>query len=182
MSSLQSAKIAISGPFSSGKTTLFRALSDRFPQLQPYPEIASAAKLAFPGLDWRRDDVRGYLRWAQIIAERTCETKGGVGLFDGTYIDVVAHERVFGTGLTALTPEHDPRHYDVVLLCAADGVPLEDNGIRETDATLRMEIEVLLHEEARRRSSRVIILTGPFEARLASAAREVEAILAKFET
>ncbi len=170
-------KIALSGAFSSGKTTLFGVLSNRFPELTPYPEIASATKAIWPELDWRRDDVRGYLRWAQILSERTQEAAGGVGLFDGSFVDAVAHERIFGTRLTALSPDVEPRPYDLTLLCDPADVPLEINGIRETDEALRRDIQALLVEEAARRSARVVLLKGPLDVRIATAAAEVQAIL-----
>jgi len=171
------AKIAISGAFSSGKTTLFNRLSPLFPDLHANAEIASAAKLAFPQLDWRRVDVRGYLRWAQIIAERSCDTTGVAGLFDGSYTDVLVHEQVFGVDIVPLTPEWEPSRYALTLLCNPADAPLEDNGIRETDARLRLDIQARLIVEAHARSARVVLLEGSVEDRVEEATREIAAVL-----
>jgi nicotinamide riboside kinase len=174
-------KIALSGCFSSGKTTLFGILSTNFPQLAAHAEIATMTKLVCPSLDWRSDDVRGYLRWAQIISERTREKAGGVGLFDGSYADLVAHERLFGTRLRPVPQESEPAPYALTLLCDPVGVPLDLNGIRETEETLRVQLHKLVVEEVALHSARVVELSGTLDARVATAIREVHALLERLE-
>jgi nicotinamide riboside kinase len=175
-------KIALSGAFSSGKTTLFKILIERFPQLRPYPEIASATKTLCPTLDWRRDDVRGYLRWAQIVAERQQEYAEGVGLFDGSFADLIAHERAFGSCLPAILPELTPKRYDLTLLSDPIGIPVEINGIRETDENLRLHIHALVFEEVGRLSLRVAELQGALDDRITLAVKEVGALLKRLDS
>lgn len=152
-------------------------LSRRFPQIVTHAELASATKTACPGLDWRSDDVRGYLRWAQIIAERQHEQAGGVGVFDGSYADLLAHERLFGSRFVPVPETTQPLPYALTLLCDPDGVPLEINGIRETDAGLRREIHALVCEEVHRLSLQVVDLRGTFEQRTAIAVEAVSTML-----
>lgn len=178
MTNLQGKKIALSGAFSSGKTTLFRALTARFPQLQPFPEIATAAKSTCPSLDWWSEDVRGYLRWAQIISERGHEQAGGFAIFDGSFADLIAHERAFGTRLPYIPTLLVPRPYALTLLCDPAGIPVERNGIRETEESLRQRIHSLVVEEVERQSLRVVHLQGNVEQRVSTAGREIDALLA----
>lgn len=177
MSGWPGQKIALSGAFSSGKTTLYNALRERFPQLQPHPELATAAKSVAPSLDWRRPDVRGYLRWAQILAERGRELDGGVGLFDGSVADLIAHERVFASALAPLTRDELPKPYELTLLCDPFSIPVEINGIRETDEQLRAQIHALVVEEVERSSLVVVELAGPLNDRIARAADAVRDVL-----
>jgi nicotinamide riboside kinase len=171
------AKIAISGAFSSGKTTLFRALIKSFPILAPYPEFASNAKSLCPTLNWRNDDVRGYLRWAQILAERECECDAGCGLFDGSYVDLVAHEKAFRPNLPPISLENEPARYRITFLCNPAGIPIESNGIRETDESLRSQIQEIVRKEARRMSEHVVELKGDHTSRLAIAIAEIESVI-----
>jgi nicotinamide riboside kinase len=170
-------KIALSGCFSSGKTTMFEILSKRFPQLVRYPEIATATKLVCPAIDWREPDVRGYLRWAQITSELKCEQNGEVGLFDGSYSDLVAHERLFNAALPEVHPSCIPSHYAITLICDPTGVPIEINEIRETDENLRSELHRLVVDEAASRSRRVVELSGDIENRVSVASNEIHQFL-----
>lgn len=170
-------KIALSGAFSSGKTSLFRLLLDRFPQLFPFPELATAAKSACSTLDWWSADVRGYLRWAQIITERQHELAGGFALFDGSFADLIAHERAFGSQLPDIPADLLPRRYELTLLCDPFSIPVELNGIRETDERLRREIHTLVVEEVEQRSLRVTELSGSLHDRFDRAVKDVEALL-----
>ena len=170
-------KISLSGCFSSGKTTMLGILSHHFPEIVMYAELATATKTTCPGLDWRSDDVRGYLRWAQVMVERQHEQAGGVGIFDGSYADLVAHERLFGSRFAPVPETAEPLPYALALVCDPDGVPLEINGIRETDSELRRDLHVLVREEVLRRSARVVDLRGTLEDRTATAIDAVEALL-----
>jgi nicotinamide riboside kinase len=171
-------KVAISGAFSSGKTTLFNRLTLLFPQLVPHVELATMAKSLCPTIDWWRDDVRGYLRWAQILAERNIDAAGGTGLFDGSYADAVAHERAFNSMLQAVPSESDPLPYDLTLVCDPADVAVEINGIRESDDELRTRIHKFILEEVDQRSHRVVTLSGSIEQRVAAASAEIKRLLA----
>lgn len=170
-------KIALSGCFSSGKTTMFEILSRRFPEIVRYPEIATATKRICPPIDWRQADVRGFLRWAQITSELKCEQNREVGMFDGSYSDLVAHERLFAVTLPDVHLSCVPSHYAITLICDPTGVPIEANEIRETDKDLRSELHRLVLEEAYIRSKRVIELTGDLERRVSIASAEISLFL-----
>ncbi len=129
-------------------------------------------------MNWWNDDVRGYLRWAQIIAEFKCQNRRCVGIFDGSFADLVAHERAFNSKLPVITPENVPSPYCVTFLCDSSEIDVEVTSIRETDLPLRDRLQLLVEEEAFRLSERVVPLSGDRKTRLDRATAVLEDILA----
>lgn len=166
-------QIAISGPLSSGKTTLFGALSKQFPSARHVAEVAWAAKVAAADFDWGSEAGRGYLRWTQAIAENIARAQSRLSILDGSLSDVAAYDRVYAMRPPAASIY---RPYDLTLLCMPEGVEIEDNGVRDMSGDLRIKMMELLLEEAERRSARVLQLTGPHEERVARAVSAIDAL------
>lgn len=169
MATANTTKISISGAFCSGKTTLLRGLRDRIPGAIVVDEIATISRELIPELDWRNTDVRGYLFWAQACAEREAEIRGGLTLFDGSLIDVLAYSGVFGVAEPASWRGINLLPYDLTFLCSTEGIDIEPNGIRETDALLRQRAHSAMLKEAPLLSHRVVALVGDDQHRVETA-------------
>lgn len=138
-------KIGFCGTMSVGKTTLVKALKE-LPEFKDYTFRTERSKyLMEMGIPLNTDStLKGQLVFA---AERASELMQENIITDRTVVDVIAfadlsksmetHEKHYLTStLYFLIKE-----YDILFYVSPEGVKIEDNGVRETDAEYRMAID-----------------------------------------
>tara|TARA_R110002153_G_scaffold61506_1_gene165892 strand:+ start:875 stop:1405 length:531 start_codon:yes stop_codon:yes gene_type:complete len=138
-------KIGFCGTMSVGKTTLVNALKE-LSEFKDYTFRTERSKyLMEMGIPLNTDStLKGQLVFA---AERASELMQKNIITDRTVVDVMAfanlstsmgyREKVF----LALTIEPLINEYDLLFYVSPEGVEIEDNGVRETDADYRIAID-----------------------------------------
>ena len=138
-------RIGFCGTMSVGKTTLVKALKE-LPEFKDYTFRTERSKyLMEMGIPLNTDStLKGQLVFA---AERASELMQKNIITDRTVVDVMAfanlstsmgyREKVF----LALTIEPLINEYDLLFYVSPEGVEIEDNGVRETDADYRIAID-----------------------------------------
>ena len=138
-------KIGFCGTMSVGKTTLVKALKE-LPEFKNYTFRTERSKyLMEMGIPLNTDStLKGQLVFA---AERASELMQKNIITDRTVVDVMAfanlsksmeaHEKHYLTS----TLYYLIKEYDVLFYVSPEGVEIEDNGVRETDAKYRMAID-----------------------------------------
>ena len=138
-------KIGFCGTMSVGKTTLVKALKE-LPEFKDYTFRTERSKyLMEMGIPLNTDStLKGQLVFA---AERASELMQENIITDRTVVDVMAfadlsksmeaHEKHYLTS----TLYYLIKEYDVLFYVSPEGVEIEDNGVRETDAEYRMAID-----------------------------------------
>ena len=138
-------KIGFCGTMSVGKTTLVNALKE-LPEFKNYKFRTERSKyLMEMGIPLNTDStLKGQLVFA---AERASELMQEKIITDRTIIDVMAFASLsesmsegekFYLNATIQPLMHE---YDILFYVSPEGVEIEDNGIRETDAEYRNEID-----------------------------------------
>lgn len=143
-------KIGLCGTVSVGKTTLVNSLKE-LEQFKDYEIATERSKyLRDQGIALNTDStLKGQIVFA---AERSLELMKENIITDRTIYDVVAFtlssktmsgtiKRRFFDLMLGLRHE-----YDVVIYVSPKGVDIENNGVRETDATYRDEIDEIIRE------------------------------------
>ena len=138
-------KIGFCGTMSVGKTTLVNALKE-LPEFKNYHFRTERSKhLMNLGIPLNTDStLKGQLVFA---SERAAELMQEKIITDRTVIDVMAF-----TELSKSMEEHEKdwlnatlyyliKDYDILFYISPEGVEIEDNGVRETDADYRMAID-----------------------------------------
>ena len=138
-------KIGFCGTMSVGKTTLVNALKE-LPELKDYHFRTERSKhLMNLGIPLNTDStLKGQLVFA---SERAAELMQEKIITDRTVIDVMAFSE-----LSKSMEDHEKRYlnatlyylikeYDVLFYFSPEGVEIEDNGVRETDAKYRDAID-----------------------------------------
>ncbi len=166
-------KISISGSFCTGKTSLCRALVKMLPNVHIVEETATVAKQLHPSLDWRLADVRSYLYWSQVIAERQAESQSALVILDGSLVDVFAHCTAFDMAIPIHWRDLNLPAYDLTVVCDPTGVDIEDNRLRELDPSLRLRIHQLVVEEAPVLSKGTLLVSGSLDERVRAARSEI---------
>ena len=138
-------KIGFCGTMSVGKTTLVKALKE-LPEFKNYTFRTERSKyLMEMGIPLNTDStLKGQLVFA---AERASELMQENIITDRTVVDVMAfanlsksmeaHEKHYLTS----TLYYLIKEYDVLFYVSPEGVEIEDNGVRETDAKYRINID-----------------------------------------
>ncbi len=127
-------KIVITGPESTGKSTLCRQLAEHY-GTSWVPEFARTY-LEAKGSTYEQADLlkiaRGQLATEDEIASRVKATASHLPLFIDTDLHVIRiwSEYVFGDCDTAILKEIAVRHYDLYLLCDTD-LPWNPDPLRE---------------------------------------------------
>ena len=165
-------KIGFCGTMSVGKTTLVNALKD-LPEFKNYISRTERSKyLMEMGIPLNTDStLKGQLVFA---AERATELMQEKIITDRTVIDVMAFAKLstsMGDGekfyLTA-TIQPLMNEYDILFYVSPEGVEIEDNGVRETDAEYRMAIDKEIRSIIQMHGSKKIItISGTTEERIA---------------
>jgi nicotinamide riboside kinase len=166
-------KIGLAGTISVGKTTLVNALKQT-DQFKDYETATERSKyLRDQGISLNTDStLKGQLVFA---AERSIELMKPNIITDRTLYDVCAftlsaksidwHEkRQFVNLLMSIRNE-----YDVVVYVSPEGVEIEDNGVRATDAKYREQIDFVIREMlVEYKPKKLITVKGSTEERIAA--------------
>ena len=163
-------KIGFCGTMSVGKTTLVNALKNE-PEFENYNFRTERSKhLRDLGIPLNTDStLKGQLVFA---AERSIELMQDNIITDRTVIDVMAfcdlsksmdsaHKFYLNATLTYLIGE-----YDVIFYVSPEGVEIEDNGVRETNAKYRKAIDKKIKSLIQMHRSNAITLKGTTEERI----------------
>jgi len=164
-------KIGFCGTMSVGKTTLVNALKD-LPEFKNYISRTERSKyLMEMGIPLNTDStLKGQLVFA---AERASELMQENIITDRTIVDVMAFAKL-STSMSdgekfylCATIQPLMNEYDFLFYVSPEGVEIEDNGVRETDAKYRMAID----EEIRlttqmHRSKKTITINGTTKERI----------------
>ena len=138
-------KIGLTGTMSVGKTTLVKALSE-IEQFKGYTFTTERSQyLSSLGIPLNHaTTIEGQ---TIFLAERVTELMQDCLITDRTIIDVMAFthcaKRVSYIDGDAFADyaSRFVRQYDYIFYISPDGMDIEDNGVRETDATYRAEID-----------------------------------------
>jgi nicotinamide riboside kinase len=138
-------KIGLCSTMSCGKTTLIKALS-KLPQFKDYFIATERSQyLRDLGIPLNTDStIKGQLIFG---AERASELMRDLLLTDRTIIDVISF-----TNLAKSISLNDKenfeflfstliKEYDYIFYISPEGIPIEDNGIREIDPQYRIEVD-----------------------------------------
>jgi nicotinamide riboside kinase len=163
-------KIGFCGTMSVGKTTLVNALKE-LPEFKDYHFRTERSKyLMEMGIPLNTDST--YKGQLIFTAERAAELMQERIITDRTIIDVMAfsnlstsmkeHEKFFLS--SALMPLID--EYDVLFYVSPEGVKIEDNGVRETDANYRMAVDREIRSIIQMHRNNTITIIGTVEERI----------------
>ncbi|THV26440.1 AAA family ATPase [Glycomyces paridis] len=190
-------RVVALGAESTGTTTITEALAEHYRtrggawadtrRVEEYGRTFSEQKLAAlqaenPAATWT--DVAFASEEFPLIAERqraleeSAARQGGPVLFCDTdaFATAIWHERYMGApnpAVEALATGHD-----LYLLTGHDGVPFEDDGLRDGEH-LRPWMTGRFEEELRRTGRRFLRLEGPHADRLAAAVTAVDELIAE---
>ena len=163
-------KIGFCGTMSVGKTTLVNALKE-LPEFKNYTFRTERSKyLMEMGIPLNTDST--YKGQLIFTAERAAELMQENIITDRTVIDVMAfsnlstsmkeHEKFFlSSVLTPLIEE-----YDVLFYVSPEGVEIEDNGVRETDADYRMAVDREIKSIVSMHRGNAVTIMGTVEERI----------------
>ncbi|MCP4252971.1 MAG: AAA family ATPase [Ignavibacteriae bacterium] len=166
-------KIGLCGTMSVGKTTLVNAL-ENIPEFNGYKFTTERSKeLMDQGIPLNTDStLKGQ---CVFLAERSSELMHENIITDRTVIDVMAFSNC-STSMDAIDKEDFEtlasrliREYDYIFYVSPEGVKIENNGIRETDADYRKSIDFSIGKllnRYRHRIKNLHTLSGSTEERI----------------
>jgi deoxyadenosine/deoxycytidine kinase len=166
-------KIGLCGTMSVGKTTLVNALKD-VPEFKDYITRTERSKeLMAMGIPLNTDStVKGQ---SVFLAERASELMEENIITDRTIIDVMAFAKCsksmyyFEAEDFCQFASYMLEEYDYIFYVSPEGVEIEDNGIRETNADYRKKIDEeiqLLIIKYKHRIKNLIEIKGSTEERI----------------
>ena len=166
-------KIGFCGTMSVGKTTLVNALAE-LPEFKEYKSRTERSKyLMEMGIPLNTDStVKGQ---AVFLAERASELMQDNIITDRTIIDVMAFAKCsesmyyFEAEDFCKFASYMLEEYDYIFYVSPEGVEIEDNGIRETNADYRKKIDEeiqLLITKYRHRIKNLVEISGSTEERI----------------
>ena len=163
-------KIGFCGTMSVGKTTLVKALKE-LSEFKDYTFRTERSKyLMNLGIPLNTDStLKGQLVFA---SERAAELMQEKIITDRTVIDVMAfsdlstsidsaHKHYLNATLSFLIKE-----YDILFYVSPEGVEIEDNGVRETNAKYRDAIDKKIKSLIQMHRNNVITIKGTVEERI----------------
>tara|TARA_R110000782_G_scaffold43848_1_gene98409 strand:+ start:757 stop:1284 length:528 start_codon:yes stop_codon:yes gene_type:complete len=163
-------KIGFCGTMSVGKTTLVNALKE-LPEFKDYNFRTERSKhLMKMGIPLNTDStLKGQLVFA---SERAAELMQEKIITDRTIIDVMAfcdlsksidsaHKFYLNATLSYLIDE-----YDILFYVSPEGVEIEDNGVRETNAEYRDAIDKKIKSIVQMHRGSAITISGTVEERI----------------
>jgi nicotinamide riboside kinase len=139
-------RIGLCGTMSVGKTTLVKALSEQVEQFKGYTFTTERSKyLNSLGIPLNHETtIEGQ---TVFLAERVTELMQDRLITDRTILDVMAFTNCarkvsyMDGDAFAEYASRFVKQYDYIFYISPDGMGIEDNGIRETDAQYRKEID-----------------------------------------
>ena len=139
-------KIGLCGTMSVGKTTLVKALSERVEQFKGYTFTTERSKyLNSLGIPLNHETtIEGQ---TVFLAERVTELMQDRLITDRTILDVMAFTNCakkvsyLDGDAFAEYASRFIKEYDYIFYISPEGMKMEDNGVRETDAMYRKEID-----------------------------------------
>ena len=173
-------KIGLCGTMSVGKTTLVNTLKE-LPEFKKYVSRTERSKyLNGLGIPLNTDST--YKGQIVFAAERATELLQDKIITDRTVIDVIAFSSLstsmadyekynIGSLLTPLIQEYDHLFY-----ISPEGVKIEDNGVRETDADYRMAIDKEIKSIIQMHRSNSPIIKGTVKERI----KQVKNVVAQY--
>jgi len=169
-------RVCLLGAESTGKTTLAAALAERFETVwnpeygRPYTQVGRPQDA--PWTSWEFTHIARIQCWYEDFLAGLAHDV----LFTDTdaFTTSVFHEVYLGTPATGFD-ELVRRPYDLFLVCGLD-VPWRHDGIREFEDQRRWMHERYL-ERVRESGSTWLLVEGPLEERLDTAAEAVERVL-----
>ena len=152
-------KIGLCGTMSVGKTTLVNALKE-LPEFEGYNFRTERSKeLMAQGIPLNTDStLKGQ---TVFLAERATELMQENIITDRTVIDVIAFAQASHSMDTYDKEDFETlasrlvREYDYIFYVSPEGVEIEDNGIRETDAKYRDLIDFIIKNTINRYNHRI---------------------------
>ena len=166
-------KIGLCGTMSVGKTTLVNALKE-LNYFEGYTTRTERSKeLMAMGIPLNTDST--FLGQTVFMAERANELLIDNIITDRTIIDVMAFaqasksidwvdkEAFYAYAIRLI------KEYDYIFYVSPEGVEIEDNGIRETDADYRNEIDIIIRHTLSQQKHRIKkygVLEGSTEERI----------------
>jgi nicotinamide riboside kinase len=167
-------KIGLCGTMSVGKTTLVNALKELTEFKDYITRTERSKELMAMGIPMNTDStVKGQ---SVFLAERASELMQENIITDRTIIDVMAFAKrsksmyFFEAEDFCQFASYMLQEYDYIFYVSPEGVEIEDNGIRETDANYRKsideEIQLLIHKY-KHRIKNLVEIKGSTEERIA---------------
>jgi deoxyadenosine/deoxycytidine kinase len=167
-------KIGFCGTVSVGKTTLVHTLK-QLPEFENYEFATERSKyLRDLGIPLNTDStIKGQMIF---MAERASELFKENIITDRTIIDVMAFTNKAKSIPTFICDEYEHlasnliSEYDYIFYISPEGVEIEENGVRETDAEYRMEIDkqiqYYINKYSYKSKRSIITITGSTEERI----------------
>ena len=163
-------KIGFCGTMSVGKTTLVNALKE-LPEFKDYHFRTERSKhLMNLGIPLNTDStLKGQLVFA---SERAAELMQEKIITDRTVIDVMAFcslsksMKKWEKDYLNATLYYLIKEYDILFYVSPEGVEIEDNGIRETDAKYRDAIDKKIRSNIQMFRSNAITISGTVKERI----------------
>ena len=166
-------KIGFTGTMSVGKTTLVNALKE-LPEFKEYYFATERSKyLRDLGIPLNTDStINGQFIF---LAERASELLMPRVITDRTVIDVMAFTRLAESIPYYIGDEINQAasyligEYDYVFYISPEGVEIEDNGVRTTDAKYRNSVDIEIQNILRKYPHKIknfTVLTGSVEERI----------------
>jgi len=163
-------KIGLCGTMSVGKTTLVNALKD-LPEFKDYNFATERSKyLSSLGIPLNHETtIEGQ---TIFLAERVTELMQENIITDRTIIDVMAF--TYCSDKTNIINAEDfefyakrfVRQYDYIFYISPKGIPIEDNGVRETDEKYRKSIDTTIQQLLFRHRPVYYTLSGTTDERI----------------
>lgn len=164
-------RIGLTGTMSVGKSTLAKALGETDLFKDHSVQTERSKYLRDMGISLNTDStLKGQLIFA---AERSIELMQSNIITDRTVYDVCAftlsaksigwyEKRYFTEVLMALRTE-----YDAIIYVSPEGIPIEDNGVRETNVKYREQIDITIREMLNEfKPKKLITVSGSTEERI----------------
>jgi len=157
-------KVAITGTFSSGKTTLCADIQRVLTNVQVVPDTARMLKNSLMSIDFSSPIVRGFLLIQQLLVEQQQYSISNQSLLivDGGIEINFANELCLNNTHYCLefykSQDHIP--YDLTIICDPSEVQIENDGIRLEDSELRTQIHDALLTFLPLTCKRSLLVTG----------------------
>jgi GTPase SAR1 family protein len=171
-------KIGFCGTMSVGKTTLVNALKE-LPEFKDYKFATERSKyLNSLGIPLNHQTtIEGQ---TIFLAERVTELMQENIVTDRTIIDVMAF--TYCSDKTNIINAEDfefyakrfVSQYDYLFYISPKGLPMEDNGVRETDLKYRKSIDTTIQQLLFRHRHNYINLSGTTEERIGQVLKEIQ--------